>query len=165
MVHIRSVELEDAKAFWALRLEALKSNPEAFGASYEDAVQLSESEIQQRIAGSLIVGAFNDQDQLVGMVGFKREQGMKLRHKGMIWGVYVSLDYRGQGLATALFKELFDRISGLEGLQQVNLAVVTTNAAAIRLYRNFGFVTYGIEKNALMYEGQGYDEELMTYFF
>lgn len=52
----------------------------------------------------------------------------------------------------------------MEGLKQINLSVVTTNQAAVKLYRKLGFETYGIEKNALEYHGQEYNEELMAYF-
>ncbi|WP_252361736.1 GNAT family protein [Paenibacillus sp. FSL R10-2782] len=53
----------------------------------------------------------------------------------------------------------------MEALKQLHLSVVATNQAAIKLYRKLGFETYGIEKNALEYNGQGYDEELMAYFY
>ncbi|MNU04364.1 hypothetical protein D3C72_2487450 [compost metagenome] len=52
-----------------------------------------------------------------------------------------------------------------EGLKQINLSVVSTNNAAVKLYKGLGFETFGIEKNALIYNGQGYDEDLMSYFY
>lgn len=164
MIYIREVGLEDAEVFWALRLEALRNNPEAFGVTYEDSVQLSLSENRERVAGNLILGAFTEEGRLAGTVAFKREQGVKVRHKGTIWGVYVSPDYRGQGLAERLFTELVNQVSTLEGLQQINLVVVTTNSAAIKLYKKLGFRTFGTEKNAFLFEGQGYDKDYMVYY-
>lgn len=52
----------------------------------------------------------------------------------------------------------------MEGLKQINLSVVTINTAAVELYKKLGFQPYGIEKNAIEYIGQGYDEEYMTYY-
>ena len=46
---------------------------------------------------------------LAGMMGFKREYGLKLRHKGCIWGVYVSPAHRGKGLASLLLSEVIER--------------------------------------------------------
>jgi hypothetical protein len=36
MLVIRPLSESDAKPFWGLRLRALKDNPDAFGASYEE---------------------------------------------------------------------------------------------------------------------------------
>ncbi|GGN91445.1 GNAT family N-acetyltransferase [Saccharibacillus kuerlensis] len=168
MFYIKEVKQEDAEIYWKLRLEALKTNPEAFGASYEDSIHTPISEVTKRIkneSDNYILMAFTESDQAAGMIGFRREQGIKLRHKGMIWGVYVSSEHRGKGIAAELLKEVIHRGKDLEGLKQINLCVVTTNQAAVDLYKKLGFKTYGIEKNALEYKGQGYDEELMAYFY
>nr|WP_081276757.1 GNAT family N-acetyltransferase [Paenibacillus polymyxa] len=112
-----------------------------------------------------ILGAFTKDHQLAGMTGFRREDKIKTQHKGMIWGVYVPPTYRSQGIAKKLLMEVISRGKKVEGLKQINLSVVATNQAAVELYSKWGFTTYGIEKNALEYQGQGYDEELMAYFY
>ncbi|MCF2946415.1 GNAT family N-acetyltransferase [Paenibacillus tarimensis] len=168
MFYIKEIKQEDVGLYWDLRLEALKTNPEAFGATYEDSVKTPISEVVKRIqneSDNYILMAFTERDQAAGMVGFRREQGIKLKHKGMIWGVYVSPEYRGKGIAKELLKEVINRGKEIEGLKQINLGAVTTNQAAIDLYKKLGFETYGIEKNALEYRDQGYDEKLMTYFY
>lgn len=165
---IRNIRREEADQYWPLRLEALKNHPEAFGASFELSVQLPMNEVEERIhtePDDYILGAYTEDGQLAGMMGFKRELGLKLRHKGYIWGVYVSPSYRGCGLASRLLREVLDRGRVLEGIEQINLSVVTTNESARRLYEQYGFVTYGIERNALVVQGQGYDEAHMTYFY
>jgi RimJ/RimL family protein N-acetyltransferase len=43
-----------------------------------------------------------------------------------------------------------------------NLAVVTTNAAAISCYARCGFKVYGTEPQALYYDSVMYDELLMA---
>jgi len=168
MYYIKNIKREDVEVYWKLRLEALRMNPEAFGASYEESVHTPISEVRNRIkneSDNYIVGAFKEENQIVGMIGFRREQGIKIKHKGMIWGVYVSPEYRGKGIAKELLEEVINRGNRLEDLKQINLCVVALNRVAIELYKKLGFETYGIEKNALEYKGQGYDEELMTYFY
>lgn len=64
-----------------------------------------------------------------------------------------------------MLTEVLERGSQLDNLKQINLSVVTANAAARRLYERHGFETYGIERHALEVEGQGYDEAHMTYFY
>ncbi|WP_261300795.1 GNAT family N-acetyltransferase [Paenibacillus andongensis] len=167
-IEIRDIRVEEAKAYWALRLEALHKHPDAFGAAYEESVLLPLEEIVKRIgqdSSNYILGAFTTEGQLIGTVGFKREQSLKMKHKAFIWGVYVSENYRGHGIAKQLMVEVIRRGNQLEGLKQVTLSVVTTNGAAIDLYRKLGFETYGVERNALEYAGQGYDEEMMVYMY
>ncbi|BFH64762.1 GNAT family N-acetyltransferase [Paenibacillus azoreducens] len=166
-MHITNIQRGQADAFWKLRLEALKNHPEAFGSSYEEQVHTPVSEVESRIneePDNYILGAFTEAGELVGMAGFRREQGMKVRHKGMVWGVYVSSKHRGQGIAKMLMQEILRRGKEIEGLRLIQLTVVTANTAAAALYKGLGFVSYGLEKEALMVQGQTYDEEMMSYF-
>ncbi len=167
MIKINTIKIEDTEKFWKLRLEGFRTNPEAFGSSYEESVGTPLSEVEKIIndKNNYIFGAFTVNNQLVGIMGFRREQRKKLKHKGSIWGVYVSKDHRRKGIAKELLNELLNRTKEMEGLKQINLCVVTSNNAAIELYKKFGFQSYGVEKNALVYNDHGYDEELMAYFF
>ncbi|MGN7411742.1 N-acetyltransferase family protein [Paenibacillus sp. SAF-068] len=165
---IRNIRRDEADIYWPFRLEALKMHPEAFGASFELSIQIPMNEVQERIHNEpddYILGAYTAEGTLAGMMGFKREYGLKLRHKGMIWGVYVAPQYRGNGLAARLLQEVLDRGRHLEGIKQINLSVVTTNESARRLYERYGFQVYGMERNALEVYGQGYDEAHMNYFY
>jgi RimJ/RimL family protein N-acetyltransferase len=166
MIAIRTITLEDTEKFWSLRLEALKISPENFGATYEESVDLSIESVRARIGltdDKFILGAFSQEDELVGMVGFWKEQSLKVKHKGNVWGMYVTDKHRRQGLGTRLIQELIKRAEKLDGLEQINLCVVTTNQPARTLYISLGFEIYGIERNAMKYNGQKFDEELMTY--
>ncbi|MCQ4088411.1 GNAT family N-acetyltransferase [Saccharibacillus sp. JS10] len=168
MFYIKNVTKEDVEAYWKLRLEALRTNPTTFGASYEDSLQTPMSDVLQRIKDepdNYMLMAFTEKDKAAGMIGFRRELGIKFKHKGIIWGVYVAPEYRGIGIAQGLLKEVINRGKELEGLKKINLCAVTTNQAAINLYKKLGFEIYGTEKNALQYEGREYDEALMAYFY
>ena len=166
-MEIRVLGEADADEFWSLRLRALQDNPEAFGASYEEAVSTPISTVVQRLheanvtPDNYILGAFLA-EELVGLVGFRREPGDKLRHKGVIWGMYVTPEARGQGIARALLYAVLARAISLPGLEQINLHVVTTNAVARRLYQALGFEVFGLERRALKVNGQYLDEEYMA---
>ncbi|GIP38969.1 N-acetyltransferase [Paenibacillus sp. J31TS4] len=167
-IHVRKLTKDDADAFWQLRLKGLRSSPEAFGSSYEDAVKLPPEEIQRRLGitpDNYVCGAFSDEDRLVGIVGFRRESAPKLRHKGMVWGMYVAEEARGQGVARRLLSRLLEHAAALDGLEQAMLMVVTTNEPAVRLYESLGFARYGTEPNALHVDGRAYDEHLMVFRF
>ncbi len=163
---IRKLELQDAEAFWSLRLKSLKEHPESFGSNYEDASLTGMDEVRRRFPNSadqFLLGAFRENDELMGMIGFRREASRNLAHKGMLWGVYVDRAHQGKGVSTALLRRILEEIRSLDGLEQVYLAVVTVNEPAVRLYRSAGFEIFGTEPNALRVEGKSYDEHWMVY--
>lgn len=154
--------------YWSLRLEGLRVSPESFGSSYEESVLLTMAEVKQRMNNTeedYILGAFNEERHIVGMAGFVRERRIKLQHKAMIWGVYVTPAYQGKGIAGQLMREILERGRALEGLDQINLCVVTTNEAAVALYTKLGFQMYGTERNALKVNGKSLDELHMAYYY
>ena len=163
---IRTLKDADVEAFIKLRLRALKEEPESFGASYEESAESPISEFVKRLQendDSFVLGTFAP--ELVGMVGFYRRPGLKMRHKGNIWGMYVAPEVRGKGIGRALMSAALERAEKLAGLEQVLLAVVTTNDAARRLYLSLGFQPYGIERQVLKLANGYFDEELMTVTF
>lgn len=57
-------------------------------------------------------------------------------------GMYVARDWRGRGVGSALMEAAFGW-SRARGLHKLTLSVFPHNAAAIALYRKFGFVEEG----------------------
>jgi len=86
---------------------------------------------------------------LVGTTGFARERRLKTGHKAVIWGVYVTSAWRGQGVGRALLTEVLRRARTLAGLEQIRLTVGHTQTAAQRLYASLGFEVFGYEQHAL----------------
>lgn len=58
-------------------------------------------------------------------------------------GMALLPEYRGQGLGTALMKELFKGMKA-RGIEKVSLSVAPENEPAIRLYERFGFQEVGM---------------------
>jgi ribosomal protein S18 acetylase RimI-like enzyme len=94
------------------------------------------------------------------MIGIYHSELVKLQHNATIWGVYVCPEWRSLGIAGQLMASCIEWARARR-LKLVKLAVVTTNVAAIRSYARYGFRVYGIDPQALQYEGVFYDELLM----
>jgi len=162
---VRILHESDAQKYQDLRLSALMINPEAFGSTYERECNFSLEFVIDRIKPSkdkFVLGALDEYGSLEGIVALVRESGMKTTHKANIFGMYVTNEKRGQGIGKILMLELIKIARTIDGLEQINLSVVSNNEPARRLYQSIGFETYGIERNALKFHGQYYDEDLMV---
>jgi ribosomal protein S18 acetylase RimI-like enzyme len=166
-MEIRRLIETDAESYQRLRLEALQREPHAFTESPVEHVALTMEAIKKRLEFSddnFVLGAFMD-GQLIATAGFFRRHGEKVRHRGEIWGVYVSKECRGKGIGRALLEELIKIVRLLPGIEQVALGVSSRNAGAKRLYESLGFEVYGCEKRALKIGETYIDEELMVLYF
>ena len=115
---------------------------------------------------SFTLGILTDGNELAGVVSFQREGQTreKIRHKGLLFRMYVGTQYGGQGLGRQLINETIRRAGQLPNLEQMILTVVSTNTAAKKLYKKAGFQPFSLEKNALKDGDVYYDEEQMVLF-
>ena len=75
-----------------------------------------------------VFGGWVNNSPLVGMARFAVQDPVKLRHKGMLWGMYVRPEARGTGLAAALVQHVVAH--GRTLVEQVCLTVMASNVAA-----------------------------------
>ena len=158
---IRRLGASDTEAFRSIRLEGLQNDADAFGSTFEKESAEPIEWFADRVNRNAIFGGFLG-DRLVGVAGFYVLEGTKMSHKGVLWGMYVTPEARGSGLAAALVETLLEH-AGKE-VEQVQLTVVVTKPRARRFYQRMGFVEYGLEEKALKYNGQYFDEALMVKF-
>ncbi|KAA3597932.1 MAG: N-acetyltransferase [Calditrichaeota bacterium] len=162
---IRKLNFEDINSFIKIRLESLRVNPEAFLTTYDEDhchdLKAITEKFEQHNENNFILGKFVE-NELVGIVGLFREQRIKTLHKAMVWGVFIKEEFRGKGYSRDLMDECLRLAKTLEGLELINISVVSENQRAFKLYKSLGFDEWGFEKNAMKHNGIYYDEYFLV---
>ena len=161
---IRLLHAADAALFREIRLEALRSSPEAFGSTFEAEAAQPLSLFSERLeSGAIMFGAFRGSEtgsEIVGIAGLRLNQSTKEAHKGLLVSMYVRPEARNSGVGQHLVETILEYARGR--VELVQLSVVRENQPALRLYSRLGFVEYGVERNALKQDGRYFDEVLMA---
>lgn len=149
---LRFLTESDAERYQSLRLRALREHPEAFAPAFEEEQRLSLEAVAKRLQGAsaerYVLGAF-EQEALNGLLHFHRWEGLKIKHRASIGGMYVPPEFRGRGIGKALLLDAIARARMLRGLEDLILAVTVGNAQARALYLAVGFASTAIEPRYL----------------
>ncbi|WP_421378891.1 GNAT family N-acetyltransferase [Bacillus salacetis] len=163
-MNIRELTASDAEEYWNLRLEALKNNGDAFATTYEESISRENpiQQVQKNLSSkdSVTFGAYID-EKLAGNVTLLYNRHTKMKHKAAILAMYVSPSFRKLGIGSSLLAEV-ENTAKQEGIELLQLTVVTTNTSAIKLYENSGYVSFGVEKHAMKQKGEYFDEMWMS---
>lgn len=161
MFTIRRLTASDTPAYRALRLDHLRQHPTGAAAAFEDEVEQPDEWFAQRTANTAVFGGFlDDGDTLCGIAGLLVPTGLKMKHKGMLTGMYVAPAARGTGMSRAIVDAVLAHAKTT--VEEVDLRVDPENLSALRLYLAAGFTQYGREPRALKIDGEYRDALLMT---
>jgi GNAT superfamily N-acetyltransferase len=145
MTTIRRIRPDEGAPLREVRLRALRTDPDAFAASHDQA-SARDDHIWEQIATTAadgheeIIFVIEGEDRFAGMVGaFARADEPATRN---LYGMWVAPEARGAGLGVGLVDAVVDW-SREVGAEEVKLWVVETNVPAVRLYRRAGFVPTG----------------------
>ena len=160
MFEIKEVRSESVVEYKNLLMQGLVEDESSFRIAPED--ENSEPFPTTDQSDSFTLGAYKS-NKLIGVASFKREGAnrLKLRHKGLLFKIYVRPEHRNQGVARNLIGTIINRARQIEDLEQINLTVIPINRYAKKLYEKFGFETFAIEKNAVKWKDKYFDEEQM----
>ena len=139
-MRIRAVVRTDLERFKALRLDALKSDPDAFGQTFEAASRESDEEWAEKLSrtfseGDAIFVAEVD-GEFIGMCGVGEDRTR--RGYGFVWGVFVKKPYRKSGAGSRLM-DAAEAWAVERGFGGVNGWVAAPNDEAINFYRRRGY--------------------------
>lgn len=149
----------DTEQFLAMRRRALDGDAHNFrGASADDAA-LGLQAWQDRLTRDHVLALTTGGDWLA-VGGLTRFSGVKLDHKGLVWGMYAVPAARGTGAASRILEALEQAARSL-GLRQLQLTLMADNLRARRLYERHGFALYAIEPDSVRRGDDYADEALM----
>lgn len=86
-ITIRPLKESNWDAWWAMRLTALREHPDAFGSDHDETVEAGEASSRERFVTTAItgdnriLGAFTQDDALIGTCGIIRHSSVKSRHR------------------------------------------------------------------------------------
>ncbi|MGH8802394.1 MAG: GNAT family N-acetyltransferase [Casimicrobiaceae bacterium] len=102
--------------------------------------------------------------EVVGNAGLHRAgRSPRRRHAGII-GMSVRDDWHGRGVGSALLAAVIDLAENWAGYTRLELIVYADNAAALALYRKFGFTVEGTLRNYALRDGDYVDAYAMARF-
>ncbi len=158
---IRELRQDDDAAYRSLWREALQQHAQYFRIAAGDDVPAG---IPTRGAeDSFTLGAF-EKNALVGIVSLERDRGVKLRHKALLFRMFVAPEVAGRGVGKSLLQELLSRTQGIDDLRYIHLTVLERNQRARALYRSLGFVDFALEPEAVRMDADYVGEVQMMRF-
>lgn len=164
---LRLLNASDVGNYRDMRLRALQSSTMSFSESYEDEARNDLNYFASCMGLSsehFTVGFFDQNQQLIGVATFKRDQRSKARHKSYIHTMYVDPSHRNQKIGARILSDLIQRAKEMSSLEQIHLWVLNPEISAARhLYAKNGFIGQGtIVRRDLKINGIFVDAEYMT---
>ncbi|MEQ8471946.1 MAG: GNAT family N-acetyltransferase [Marinoscillum sp.] len=141
---MKEIRSQDRDRYNQFIQQGLREDAESFRISINDPAVFPTEDTSY----SFTLGAFEN-DQIIGVVSFYRDGGdrEKLKHKGWLVRMLVASTHRGKGVGSALIQALIERVRHLEGIERINLTVMSPKAKA--LYEKLGFVCFAEEPEAV----------------
>jgi len=160
MPDINLLTPDDWRTLRKIRLSALSESPHAFLSTYEKEIEYDESKWRAEFArGDWYVGMIKvgSADKPVSVAGITRESDTP-PHQRFLQNVWVAPEFRRQGVAFNMIKEVLDRLK-LSGVRTVLLGVLDGNSSAMGLYMRLGFVSCNSRQPLKGFPGRS--EEIM----
>lgn len=159
-VEIDTLPPQEWQAYKDLRLEALKTEPQAFGTTYQESLRHPDAYWKARLKDAadsnqswLLFATING--VLAGMIGAFAENKI-----AEVISVYVAEAVRGQGVSKRLLSALLTELAASGSVETARLTVNKDQLPALALYRRFGFEIVR-EEECLMGDGKLYAQYVM----
>lgn len=136
------------KDYKNLRLKSLTEDPEAFGQTLEDALNLADKKWKQKLAKAakgkdhwMNFARLNG--KLVGMVSARETNPPDLKPTVKIQEMFVVKEFRNKGIGRKLILALLDEVCKNPKWQKARLNVFSSQKTALKFYKALGFEMIG----------------------
>lgn len=138
MITVKQIDVDDWQKFRQIRLFALKESPQAYGGSYEEAIDFPKEKWTQVLTerDRAVFGLF-DGNKIIGL-GFVRIAEENPHQAGLFMG-YVAPDYRRKGLSKMLYQARIKWASDQSNIRSIVTFNKASNLAAQAMNKGFGF--------------------------
>ena len=137
-VNVRLLHEDDWQTLRAIRLEALQTDPHAFGSTFEREAEFSEGDWRSWLATSElgIFGIFKGAT-LIGMTGVRL---IPEGREASLWGSWIRPDERGAGLSRLLYEARFGWARETGQCDAITVSHRASNIASREANQKHGFV-------------------------
>ncbi|MES3031915.1 MAG: GNAT family N-acetyltransferase [Patescibacteria group bacterium] len=157
---------EQWQEYRAIRLKAFRTDPTAFGESYEREEKKSEAEMRKQLSDpnyrAYVAKIDNKTASLAVYMLFVPQH---VEHCAMISSVFTDPEFRRSGLGEKLLRKVLDDLHQNPKITRVRLSVRVDNEAAKKMYEKLGFVQCGIGRKEVKVDGKYYDQAQMDLIF
>ncbi len=144
-----------------IRLEGLKTDPEAFASSYGEELEFSKDVWLKRLQNAIFATIGG---RAAGVITCITGHRTKVKHTSDINGFFVRGEYRNRGIGTMLLNAAIAAIKDNPEVRKINLSVSSTQKSAISLYLKTGFVKIGEATDQFLVNGKFSNEVFMELF-
>ncbi len=159
-ITVRRAEPRDAEA-----MQATFAMPRAQAGTLQlpyPSVEMWRKRLQDGVGSEDFVLVAEVDGRVVGNLGLHvASKSPRRRHAGYI-GMSVHDDWQGKGVGTALMTAAVNLADNWLDYSRLELTVYTDNAAAMKLYRRFGFEVEGTLRNYAVRDGRYVDAYAMA---
>jgi ribosomal protein S18 acetylase RimI-like enzyme len=162
MITIRRLDANDFQLWRNIRLEALQKHPEYYLSAYEEEHLKTDKDWQESLQNNDVFGLF-DNSKLISVLCYTQFKNVKSQHKAQLWGIYTLPSYRKQGYARKILVYVLKYAK--KRVKKCVLSCSNANQGAINIYKQLGFISFGLETKSIIVNGKYYDENLMVLDF
>lgn len=165
-IYLRPIEFNDVEKFykWRNDLQIKKlAMMHPFPVTMESEKEWIES-VSKGKDNQLVLFSICEKDT-GNFIGFVKLFNINWVHRFCYFGIIIGEDSaRGKGYGYESLKLIRDYAFNILDIRKILLEVVDLNNAAIKLYKNFGFIEEGRLKNQFFFDGIWHDVLIMSLF-
>lgn len=138
-VIIKRLSEDDWFEFSQIRLEALQTDPQAFGSNYQKESPLTEADWRNRLRGNAIF-LICEAETPIGMTAVGIDRDDESGKTAILWGSWLAPSFRRQGLSELMYQIRIEWAKAQPTVERLVVAHRASNLAAQNAIRKHGFL-------------------------